>query len=75
VLDEVKGAEGDIILFIDEMHTLIGAGASEGSMDASNLLEARARRAASCTASARPRSTSTRSTSRRTPRCSAASSR
>jgi len=39
VLDEVKGAEGDIILFIDEMHTLIGAGASEGSMDASNLLK------------------------------------
>ncbi|MEO6717386.1 MAG: Clp protease N-terminal domain-containing protein, partial [Novosphingobium sp.] len=35
VLDEVKGAEGEIILFIDEMHTLIGAGASEGSMDAS----------------------------------------
>ncbi|TCD06230.1 ATP-dependent chaperone ClpB [Erythrobacteraceae bacterium CFH 75059] len=39
VLDEVKAAEGDIILFIDEMHTLIGAGASEGSMDASNLLK------------------------------------
>jgi ATP-dependent Clp protease ATP-binding subunit ClpB len=39
VLDEVKGAEGEIILFIDEMHTLIGAGASEGSMDASNLLK------------------------------------
>ena len=39
VLDEVKGAEGDIVLFIDEMHTLIGAGASEGSMDASNLLK------------------------------------
>ena len=39
VLDEVKGAEGHIILFIDEMHTLIGAGASEGSMDASNLLK------------------------------------
>jgi len=39
VLDEVKGAEGQIILFIDEMHTLIGAGASEGSMDASNLLK------------------------------------
>ena len=39
VLDEVKGAERDIILFIDEMHTLIGAGASEGSMDASNLLK------------------------------------
>ncbi|MXO58091.1 ATP-dependent chaperone ClpB [Altererythrobacter salegens] len=39
VLDEVKGAEGHIILFIDEMHTLIGAGASEGSMDAGNLLK------------------------------------
>ena len=39
VLDEVKGAEGQIVLFIDEMHTLIGAGASEGSMDASNLLK------------------------------------
>ncbi|WP_374409076.1 ATP-dependent chaperone ClpB [Pelagerythrobacter sp.] len=39
VLDEVKGAGGQIILFIDEMHTLIGAGASEGSMDASNLLK------------------------------------
>ncbi|MBC2662666.1 ATP-dependent chaperone ClpB [Novosphingobium flavum] len=39
VLDEVKGAEGDIILFIDEMHTLIGAGKSEGAMDAGNLLK------------------------------------
>ncbi len=39
VLDEVKGAGGQIVLFIDEMHTLIGAGASEGSMDASNLLK------------------------------------
>ena len=39
VLDEVKDAEGQIILFIDEMHTLIGAGASEGSMDAGNLLK------------------------------------
>ncbi|MFC3100301.1 ATP-dependent chaperone ClpB [Altererythrobacter lauratis] len=39
VLDEVKAAEGQIILFIDEMHTLIGAGASEGSMDAGNLLK------------------------------------
>jgi len=39
VLDEVRGSEGDIILFIDEMHTLVGAGASEGSMDASNLLK------------------------------------
>ncbi len=39
VLDEVKGAEGQIILFIDEMHTLIGAGKTEGAMDAGNLLK------------------------------------
>jgi ATP-dependent Clp protease ATP-binding subunit ClpB len=39
VLNEVTAANGDIILFIDEMHTLVGAGASEGSMDASNLLK------------------------------------
>jgi ATP-dependent Clp protease ATP-binding subunit ClpB len=39
VLTEVTGAQGKIILFIDELHTLVGAGASEGSMDASNLLK------------------------------------
>ena len=39
VLDEVKAAEGDVILFIDEMHTLIGAGKGEGTMDAGNLLK------------------------------------
>ncbi|HEV2569041.1 ATP-dependent chaperone ClpB [Sphingomonas sp.] len=39
VLDEVRQAEGDIILFIDEMHTLIGAGKAEGAMDAGNLLK------------------------------------
>jgi ATP-dependent Clp protease ATP-binding subunit ClpB len=39
VLNEVTTAEGNIILFIDELHTLVGAGASEGSMDASNLLK------------------------------------
>ncbi len=39
VLDEVKQASGDIILFIDEMHTLVGAGKSEGAMDASNLIK------------------------------------
>ncbi len=39
VLTEVASAEGDIILFIDELHMLVGAGASEGSMDASNLLK------------------------------------
>jgi ATP-dependent Clp protease ATP-binding subunit ClpB len=39
VLQEITAAEGQIILFIDEMHTLVGAGASEGSMDASNMLK------------------------------------
>ncbi len=39
VLKEIKKAEGEIILFIDEMHTLVGAGASEGAMDAANLLK------------------------------------
>jgi ATP-dependent Clp protease ATP-binding subunit ClpB len=39
VIDEVKAAEGDIVLFIDEMHQLIGAGKSEGAMDAGNLLK------------------------------------
>ena len=39
VLDEVKAAEGDVVLFIDEMHTLIGAGKGEGAMDAGNLLK------------------------------------
>ncbi|MES2754625.1 MAG: ATP-dependent chaperone ClpB [Pseudomonadota bacterium] len=39
VLDEVKAAAGEVILFIDEMHQLIGAGKSEGAMDASNLLK------------------------------------
>ncbi len=39
VITEVQKAEGQIILFIDELHTLVGAGASEGSMDASNLLK------------------------------------
>jgi len=39
VLNEVTAAEGSIILFIDEMHTLVGAGKSDGAMDASNLLK------------------------------------
>ena len=39
VLSEVEAANGGIVLFIDEMHTLVGAGKSEGSMDASNLLK------------------------------------
>ena len=39
VLEEISAADGSIILFIDEMHTIVGAGASEGSMDASNLMK------------------------------------
>jgi ATP-dependent Clp protease ATP-binding subunit ClpB len=39
VLQEISAAEGDIILFIDELHTLVGAGKAEGAMDASNMLK------------------------------------
>jgi ATP-dependent Clp protease ATP-binding subunit ClpC len=39
VIDEIRGASDDLLLFIDEMHTVVGAGAAEGSMDASNMLK------------------------------------
>ncbi|MEK9707961.1 MAG: Clp protease N-terminal domain-containing protein, partial [Alphaproteobacteria bacterium] len=39
VLEEVSSAAGEIVLFVDEMHTIVGAGAAEGSMDASNMLK------------------------------------
>ncbi|MEN3271346.1 MAG: ATP-dependent Clp protease ATP-binding subunit ClpC, partial [Actinomycetota bacterium] len=39
VIDEVTGAERDVILFLDELHTIVGAGAAEGSMDAGNMLK------------------------------------
>jgi ATP-dependent Clp protease ATP-binding subunit ClpC len=39
VMDEVKEAKGEVILFIDEIHTVVGAGAAEGSIDASNMLK------------------------------------
>ncbi|MCB6566640.1 AAA family ATPase, partial [Desulfovibrio desulfuricans] len=39
ILEEVKQAEGNIILFIDEIHNLVGAGNTEGSMDAGNMLK------------------------------------
>lgn len=39
VLDEIKASEGNIILFIDELHTVVGAGKAEGSLDAGNMLK------------------------------------
>ena len=39
VLEEIKKSEGKILLFIDELHTIVGAGKTEGSMDAGNLLK------------------------------------
>jgi ATP-dependent Clp protease ATP-binding subunit ClpC len=39
VMDEVREAQGEVILFIDELHTVVGAGAAEGSIDASNMLK------------------------------------
>ncbi len=39
VIKEVVGSEGEIVMFIDEIHTLVGAGASEGAMDAANILK------------------------------------
>ncbi len=39
VLSEIKAAEGRILLFIDELHTIVGAGAAEGAMDAGNMLK------------------------------------
>ncbi len=39
VMDEIREAQGEVILFIDEMHTVVGAGAAEGAIDASNMLK------------------------------------
>ena len=39
VMDEIRAAQGEIVLFIDEIHTVVGAGAAEGAIDASNLLK------------------------------------
>jgi ATP-dependent Clp protease ATP-binding subunit ClpB len=39
VLEEIKAAEGDLIVFIDELHTIVGAGAAEGAVDAANMLK------------------------------------
>jgi len=39
VLEEIKGSDGEVVTFIDELHTVVGAGAAEGSMDAGNMLK------------------------------------
>ena len=75
MLAEITAAEGEIVLFIDELHTIVGAGAAEGAVSAGEPAASRCSRAASCARSARRRSTSTASTSRRTRRSSGASSR
>ena len=75
VLNDLSKQEGQIILFIDELHTMVGAGKAEGAMDAGNMLKPALARGASCTASGRPPWMSTASTSRRTPPLSGASRR
>ena len=52
VLKEIEDSNGEIILFIDELHTLVGAGAAEGSMDASNMLKPALARGEACAPSA-----------------------
>ena len=74
VMDEIRRTK-NVILFIDELHTIVGAGSAEGAMDASNIIKPALSAAARCSASARPRSTNIASTSRRMPRSNAASSR
>ncbi len=73
VLKEIADSEGEVITFIDELHTIVGAGAAEGAMDAGNMIKPMLA-AVSFALSGQPRSTSTASTSRRTQRSSAGSS-
>ena len=65
VLNEVQEADGEIVLFIDEIHTVVGAGKGDGAMDAGNLLKPALARG-QLGALVRRRWTSTESTSRRT---------
>jgi len=55
VMEEVQRSQGDIIMMIDELHTVIGAGAAQGAMDASNMLQTGAGHAANCNVSAQQR--------------------
>ncbi len=74
VLEEVKNSDGRIILFIDELHTIVGAGKTDGAMDAGNMLKPMLARG-SCIVSVPPRWTSTASISKRMRRWSDGSSR
>jgi len=67
VLKEITEAEGQIILFIDELHTLVGAGAAEGADGRLQHAEAGARARRVARDSAQPRSTNTRNTSKKIP--------
>ena len=75
VLAEVAEAQGTIILFLDELHTIVGAGRGRRERSTPPTCSSRCSRAASCAAWARRRSTSTASTSRRMPRWSGGFSR
>ena len=75
MLKEVARTKAASIVFIDEIHTMVGAGKAEGAMDAGNMLNQPALARGELHCMARPRWTSTASTSRRTPRWSGASRR
>jgi len=75
VLKDLSKLEGRIILFIDELHTMVGAGKAEGAMDAGNMLKPARWRAAICIALAPPPWTNTASTSKRMPPSNAVSRR
>ena len=74
VVQEVTASEGEILLFIDEIHTLVGAGKGEGAMDAANILKPALARGSSAPSARRP-STNTRSISNRTRRWNGVSRR